>query len=236
MTLSTFGQGFYDIEKNFELINKGKKKVNVFMGAELVYSKTIDSINRIVIKNTVQPTKIHANSYAPKFDDDHSISYREIFFYNSKGTIDSTILINYTSPLVTIDGGKIPAGVDSTLIVYGKTLLMDKILTRNYYSIKKGARKLYRTDHYGYDSNDRLIILIEDDGHTQFYFEYDNDENISAYYVHGVKVSFQYDELGRKSKDIYVTSTITYEYDDNSLLIKKISSGKNEGVFTYKYE
>lgn len=234
--MSTFGQGFYEIEKNFELLNSGKKKVSVFKGPELVYYKTIDSINRIITENKVQPTELLANKYAPKFDNDLSISYSKISFYNSKGTLDSTILINYASPLMSVDGDYIPARVDSTLIVYGQTLLGEKILTRNYYSIKKGARKLYRTDHYGYDVNDRLIILIEDDGHTQFNFEYDDDRNISAYYVHGTIVRFQYDELRRKSKDIYARSVNTYEYDDNSLLITKTTTGKNEGVFTYKYE
>lgn len=235
-TIPTFGQGFYEIEENFKLIKSGKKKVSVFKGSELISFKTIDSTKRIITENTVQPSKFLANNYAPKYDNLLSISHSTVSFYNSKGILDSILLINYTTPLITLDGDNIPAKVDSTIIVYGCKLLDKKILTRNYYSNETGVRKHYRSDHYGYNNDDRLIILIEDDGHTQFNFEYNDEGNISAYYIHKTRVSFEYDERGRKSKDIYVTSTNTYEYDDNSFLITKITTGKNEGVFTFKYE
>lgn len=232
----TFGQGFYKIEENFKLLNSGKKKVSVFRGETLIYFKILDSANRIVTKNNIELTELLENNNAPIYDETHSISYTEISFYNTNGIIDSTIIINYLSPVLTAKGESIPAQVDSTLIIYNQTLFHEKILTRNFYKINQGVRVLYRSDHYGYDVNDRLIILIEDGGNTQYNFEYNDDGNISAYYVHGTKVSFEYKELGRKSKDIYVTSINTYEYDTNSMLIKKVTTGKNAGVFTFKYE
>ena len=236
ISIFSFGQGFYKIEENYKLIRSGKKKVSVFKDSELISFKTIDSTKRIITDNTVQPSKFLANSYAPKYDSLHSISYSTVSFYNSNGMIDSILFINYTTPLITVGGGKIPAKVDSTIIVYGYNMPKKRTLTRNYYSIEKGVRKHYRTDHYGYNNDDQLIILIEDDGRTQFNFEYNDEGNISAYYVHKAKISFEYDELGRKSKDIYVTSTSVYEYDDKSFLIRKITTGKGEGIFTFIYE
>jgi len=115
-------------------------------------------------------------------------------------------------------------------------MLNRRILTRNYHLIESGIRRLYRTDHYVYDKENRLISLIEGSGHTHFKFEYSPEGNVSAFYVHDARVSFEYDELGRKSKEIYVTSTITYEYDINSLLLSKTTTGKNESVCTFKYE
>lgn len=236
VTFSAFGQGFYAMQEDFKLLTSGKKKVLVFKGIALDHFKTIDSASRVIIKNSVQPSKFVANDYAPKYNDSLSISYSKTSFYNAKGTIDSTIVVGYSPPLLTSDGECILNQVDSTLFVYGHTLLGEKILTRNRYYIKNGNRTLRRTDHYGYDPNDRLTMLIEGDGRTQFNYEYNEDGKISAYYVHGAKVNFEYDESGRKSKDIYETSTYTYEYDSNSLLIKEIRTGKGEDVFTYYYE
>lgn len=86
-TISTFGQGFYDIEENFKLIKSGKKKVSVFKDSELISFKTIDSTNRIVTENTVQPSIFLDNNYAPKYDNLLSISYSIVSFYNSNGII-----------------------------------------------------------------------------------------------------------------------------------------------------
>tara|TARA_B110000967_G_C18872897_1_gene556498 strand:+ start:537 stop:1253 length:717 start_codon:yes stop_codon:yes gene_type:complete len=236
LTSSTFGQGFYDIDEDFKLINSGKKKVTVFKDSSLESFKMIDSVNRTITNNTLTYSANLANKSAPRYNDHLSISYIRKSIYNLDGTIKSTLLIKYTSPLSTLNGKSIPASIDSTLILYRRTTLSKRILTRNFYSIDTGVKVLYRSDYYGYDNNDRLIILIEDDGHSQYTFEYSDDGNISAYYIHKAKVKFEYDELGRKLKDVYVTSTSTYKYNNDSLLTTKITIGKGKAIYNYKYE
>lgn len=236
LTISTLGQGLYEIDQNFKLFSSGKQKVSIYEDSTLILIKIIDSTNRIIIEHTVENSIYSGNRYSPIFDKRFLISKIEKFYFDRNGSIDSSLTIKFTSPLMTISGNAIPPEVDTTLITYKKTLLTNKILTRNFHSIKNGIREIYRTDHYGYDINDRLVLLIEDDGHTQYYFEYDNTVNILAYYVHKAKVLFDYDEFGRKVKDTYRSSTNTYEYDHSGLLIRKTTRGKNEGTLTLIYE
>jgi len=123
ITIYTFGQGFYEIEENFKLLNSGKKRVSIYEDSKLISFKNIDSTNRIITRNTLEPTKILDNSNAPQYDSINSISFQSISYYSSKGNIDSTILIDYTSPLLSTDGKVSTAKVDSTIIVYGFDML-----------------------------------------------------------------------------------------------------------------
>lgn len=236
-TTIVFAQGFYETNEDFKLLNSGKKKLICFKDSKLFYSKTIDSAEGLIIKNLLYPTKILRNKYAPKYDDTFSVSQCKQSFYNSNGTIDSILFIDFQEPMVSVgDGETIPATVDSTLIVYEYNQGKVKLSNSTKYLIKNGRRVIYSSAVYGYNTRDQLILKIEDKGRTQFFYEYDANGNISASYVDSAKTSFEYDKFGRKSKAIYGSSTINYQYDKNLFLLSEVITGKNEGLIFYKYE
>jgi hypothetical protein len=109
-------------------------------------------------------------------------------------------------------------------------------MNREFYNISKGLKKKNKTDYFGYDTKKRIILLIQDEGRVQFYYTYNDKEQIITETVLGVTIVYEYDTLGRKVKRSSKTQKIKYEYYKNSLLEREVIDGSNGGIWNYLYE
>ncbi len=230
------GQSISDLEQNFKYIEQKIECINIYKESVLWSRIAVDTINRTITEYSVitQPQK--TDPYTNIFVDSLSSVPIKITFYNSIGHVDSVLRINKTPTIYVSHNSPIASRLDTTIVIYKYPLISDKVLYRSFLSLRNGQRKYFRTDHYGYNNNNRLILRIDGDGHTQFYYEYNEKGELSAYHSHEKSVKLEYDEFGRKITEFYTNTTNRYEYDNNSFLIRKISAGLETTVYTYTYK
>jgi hypothetical protein len=227
-------QGLYKDNCYFDLVNSGKTKVNVFVNKGLTSVWLIDISARTLTQHQLEPTIM--NPVAPVFDNNLSTRYLTKYCFNKLGKVDSILLANYHLAIPTGNTSLVDTIADTTVIIYSYPLLENWVMNRKYYQIKNGNRKLLRTDHYGYNDQKRLILLIEDEGRIQYYFTYNDNEQIETSTFLGTKIKYDYNSSGQLKSCESETYKILYEYNKDKLLIKEVISGNENRTTTYEYE
>jgi hypothetical protein len=227
-------QGFYQDNYYFDLIKSGKTKVKVFK-SELKSVWLIDSSARTLTQHMLEPTFM--NPGAPIFENNRSTYYLKKYYFNKLGKIDSILLADYHTYVIrTGKNSRIDTIADTTVIIYSYPQLENWVMNEKFFQIKNGLRRLKRTDHYGYDDHKRLILHIEDEGRIQYYFTYNDKEQIVTCSYLGTKIKYEYNSSGRLQIWESVKNKIQYEYNQDNLLIKEVISGNKEQTTTYEYE
>jgi YD repeat-containing protein len=234
LSFNGFSQEIFDDQQKFYLINSGKSKVKVFVNGKLSSIWHIDSLARTLIVHTLEPAVI--NPVAPKYDDKLSISYLNKYFFNSQGNIDSILKAEFGLLLIDDNPPKMDTVADTTLIINSYQFPEKWVMNKKIYSIKNGLKRQFRADYYGYDSQNKLILLIQDEGRVQFYYSYNDKGQIEKETVLGVTILYEYNNIGQMVSRISEKHKIKYEYNANQLLSRQTISRENMMTTTFDYE
>lgn len=234
LSFKGFSQGLYDDQQLFSLIHSGKTKVKVFVNEKLKSIWHIDSLARTIAMHTLEPTII--NPVAPRYDNKFSTTYLKKYFFNKLGNIDSILIADYHILMTPGNPSKMDTIADTTVIIYSYPLLENWVMNRKKYSIIKGEKRILSTDYFGYDSQKRLVLLIQDEGRVQFFYSRNDKGQIEKETVLGATILYEYNYTGQMVSRVSDTQKIKFEYNADQLLIRKIVSGNNAETITYGYE
>ncbi len=200
----------------------GLKKIKVFNDGRPSSLIEIDTINKIVEVHSI-PVKsgnISLTAFSKKY-------------YFASGHLDSIIQVS-----CPIDVDSISSDIfcipDSLVIIY--TYSLNKMLINDQTFVIGTSRKLFRTDYYGYDDKKRLVLLLQGDGSTQFYYTYNDKGQIDTETINDTKIYYKYNSLGQLESRKSNSQTILYSYFPNGLLGKKVVTGSNANALTFEYE
>jgi hypothetical protein len=217
LTTEQYSQGLYDENEKINLLKSSFKRVKVFDNGKLSNYIDIDTIQRTV---SIKSVPVHSMT-----------EYSKVYFFNRHYRLDSTIVI-----LCPVDVDSLTKKLFCTqkimINVYNYSLA-DRLMNMKTYL---GTKRTYlKTEYFAYDNKDRLIVRLQDEGRTQFYYQYNERNQIIKESVHGAEVSYTYNKDGTLKKRNHSNQTIVFNYTSGHL-VKKITTGSNASHLTFEYE
>lgn len=204
--LNSNSQGLHDINEKKYFLDNRLKKIKVFKDGQLNHLIEIDTTNRTVEVHSI-PVK-SGNAFL--------IAYSKKYYFKS-GHLDS--IVKVSCPL---DGDSITSALvcktDSTVSIYNYS--HKKLLVNGKTFKTDRSRKLLSVDYYGYDDKNLLVLLIQSEGSTQFYYAYNDKGQIVSETIHDIKINYKYNSLGLLESRKSNSQTILYSYFPNRLLKK----------------
>lgn len=227
-------QGLYDDQQLFSLFHSGKSKVKVFVNEKLKSIWHIDSLAKTIEIHTLEPMVI--NPVAPRYDNKLSTTNLKKYFFNKLGNIDSIVITGYQMLMSPGNPPQTDTIADTTVIIYAYPLIENWAMNRKKYLINNGKKRILSSDYFGYDSQKRLVLLIQDEGRVQFFYSYNEKGQIEKETVLGAAILYEYNYKGQMVSRVSDTQKITYAYNQDQLLMRKVILGKNPGTTIYEYE
>lgn len=224
-------QGLYEDQQRYALLRSGKSKVKAFTNEKLTSVWHIDSAAKTVSLYALSP-----NLTGPKYDNAYSITYLKKYTFTRAGHVQSILMIDYHPSLP--EDGQSSSGIasDTTEIIYSYSLSENQPINRKKYVVNQGQKRLIATEYFGYDSQQRLILLIQDEGAVQFHYSYNKKGEIEKETVLDAVVRFQYNTSGQIITRTSEDQQISYEYNAEHLLIRKTVTGNHAETLIYRYE
>ena len=236
LSTSTYCQGFAEEERLLKWLRSGFEEVHVFHDSAIESIYEIDTISRTITQHVLRLTDI--NPAIPSYDNKYSSSEIIETQFDEEWKPVFIRKISFMSFLIeTLHDTSEPDAPDTTLIKYNYPFLKDWAMNTSHYRIRNGKRLLIRTEYFGYDNKSRLILRIQEDGRTQFYYVYDDKDRIVYEFVMmHVRVKYEYNDSDQIIKRSWEGGTITYEYNEHSLLSREIVEDSYPGEWTYQYK
>lgn len=234
LTIKGFSQGLYDDQQKIYLLNSGKSKVKVFSNNHLTSIWHVDSSERTITIHNLEPSTINPN--APKYDSKFSTRLQKKYFFSRTGIVDSILITEYAELSRWGESLKTDTISDTMVIIYTYPLLKKWVMNRKKYLIRNGQKKLFSTDYFGYDSQTRLVLIIQDEGRVQFFYSFNDKGQIEKETVLGATILYKYNNLGQKVSRESDGQKIEYEYNENQLLKQEIETGNNTKIRIYEYD
>ncbi len=227
ITYKANSQGLYKDKEIYNLIISGKTKMKVYVNESLKAVWFFDSS-----QNTAEEWILKykfLNPTAPSYNDRLTVRAKIKYFFLEKGAIDSTIRVLYN--FISENRN------DTDIVKYNYPQLDNRVMNRKMYSLKNGEYKWSQTDYFGYDEEKRLILLIQDEGRTQFYYTLNQQGQIIQENIYDTTIYYSYNGYGKIAHRVAESLDIKYDYNSESLLIRKISTtGTDTEITTYAYE
>lgn len=226
-SLQLFSQGLYENEQKVNLFKNRINKVEVFKNGQLNHEIEVDTILKII--------EIH--SIRLKSANKTLTAYTQKFFFNKFELVDSVIYILCAIDADTIlEPLRLTCLPDTSILHYNYTQTGRRLINRKNYVLKNNTKKIRSVDYFGYDDKRRLVLMLQNDGQTQFYYTYDDKDCIIKEVVGNTNINYEYNSQGQLTGRKIASQSITYEYFQNKLLKRKTIKGTDSGVWTYDYK
>lgn len=234
LSSKAMSQGLYDEEQKYHLLLSGKTRVKEFEDGQLVAVWLVDPSGRTITIHTLGDSRIYTGG--PKFDGKYSTVRLKKYSFNDKGNVAEILWVDYRTEYREDNQFREETIADSTRAVYSFPPGETWVANKKHYTVRNGHLTLIRSEYYGYDSQKRIVLLLQNEGVVQFLYSYDDEGRISRQEYLGVEIKYEYNSRGQMTRSVSGAFETTYEYNEDSLPARYISKGKTQEVITFEYE
>jgi hypothetical protein len=212
---------------NFDtIVNQKIKQIEVNINKDRLFAiYKYDTITRNIYEYYLAK---NVDTLYPKYNKDYNILYQVRHHYNEENKIDSLIKTKYSSDSLTNNISSIAK------YYYYKNAIKTIKLTpfRGKYFVKSSTLDIYDSE------NSKIITTHETDigGYIEYYqYVYVDNKLVNVRSNDMIFSSFDYNDLGLKSKAVEGLSVLTYFYNEKNLLEKYEIYNDDKGYIDFIY-